>query len=157
MARAAEQNSGVSRRWMVTAAGAAAAGAGLWWQRRQPAPHDQPRLSVAQAFAAVQEGSLVLVDIRTPQEWRRTGVPSGSHQIDMRRADFAETLLAVLDGERSAPVALICARGVRSARMARALAADRFVNVADVPEGMLGSAEGAGWIAANLPVARWQG
>ena len=27
----------------------------------------------------------------------------------------------------------------------------------DVPEGMLGSAAGPGWLRSNLPVARWEG
>ena len=143
---------GGSRRWLLLGGSAAIVGTGLWWHRRRPPPHDQPRLSAAQAFAAVRAGDLVLVDIRTPQEWRATGVPVGSHAIDMRRPDFADALLVALAGDRGAPVALICARGVRSARLTRALADAGFVNVADVAEGMLGSASGSGWIASNLPV-----
>lgn len=138
--------------------GVAAMGVGgyLWWNR-QPLDHDQPRLTAAQAFKAARDGDVLLVDIRTPQEWRATGVPVGSHQIDMRREDFLEALRDVTGADVTMPVALICARGGRSARMTQQLAAAGYVNVVDVPEGMLGSAAGPGWINANLPVARWDG
>lgn len=146
-----------SRRFVVLGGAAAAAAAGLWWQRRQPPDHDNPRLTTAEAFAAAQKGEITLVDIRTPQEWRSSGVPVGSHQIDMRRKDFIAALQEVAGPDPSAPVALICARGVRSARLTLALTQAGFTNVIDVPEGMLGSSAGPGWIAGNLPVARWEG
>lgn len=138
-------------------AGALFLGSGIWWWRSQPPAHDQPRLTPAQAFAKAQAGEIVLVDIRTPREWRLTGVAVGAVAIDMRREDFLTALEQHLGGRRDTPVALICARGVRSGRMTLALAAAGVVNVMDVPEGMLGSASGPGWIAGNLPVARWEG
>lgn len=134
-----------------------ALGGGYGWWRRQPPAHDHPRLSPAEAFAKARAGEIRLIDIRTPREWRQTGVPVGGIPLDMRRKDFLEALSAHLEGNRNAPVALICARGVRSARMTRALAEAGFGNVMDVPQGMLGSASGPGWIAGNLPVARWEG
>ncbi|QAX29368.1 rhodanese-like domain-containing protein [Leisingera sp. NJS204] len=157
---AAQENTGkrgVSRRLALLGGIAAAAGAGIWWQRRQPPDHDHPRLTVAEAFAQAQAGEITLVDIRTPQEWRASGVPVGSLQIDMRRDDFIAALQTAAGPDRALPVALICARGVRSARLTLALARAGFSNVFDVPEGMLGSGAGPGWIAANLPVARWEG
>ena len=157
MAGSFSDHPGRTRRFVLLGGGAAAAAAGIWWQRRQPPDHNHPRLTAAEAFAAARDGELVLVDIRTPQEWRSSGVPVGSHQIDMRREDFIDALKAVAGPDSSAPVALICARGVRSARLTLALAEAGFVNVIDVPEGMLGSGAGPGWIAGNLPVARWEG
>ncbi|MEK0163197.1 rhodanese-like domain-containing protein [Phaeobacter sp. A36a-5a] len=162
---AAEAEAGdplISRRRLLQAgvafAGVAIAGGGgyTWW-RRQPPAHDRPRLSVEDAFARAKAGELILVDIRTPREWRASGVPVGSHQIDMRREDFLAALDRVTGGDRSAPLALICARGVRSARVTLALDAAGYTNVIDVPEGMLGSAAGPGWLRSNLPVARWTG
>ncbi|MFY0311738.1 rhodanese-like domain-containing protein [Leisingera sp. D0M16] len=157
MAGAQADTATLTRRLMLLGGAAAAGGFGYWWHRRQPPDHGQPRLSAAEAFAAARDGGIILVDIRTPQEWRASGVPVGSHQIDMRREDFIAALQAVAGQDRAAPVALICARGVRSARMTLALAKAGFTNVIDVPEGMLGSAAGPGWIAGNLPVARWAG
>lgn len=149
----------LSRRSFLRAGGALAVvalGAGWWW-RRQPPDHDRPRLTPTEAFAQAQSGEIILIDIRTPREWRQTGVPVGAVPIDMRRKDFLQALEQEVAGRRSAPIALICARGVRSARMTNALQAAGFGNVMDVPEGMLGAAGGPGWIAGNLPVARWQG
>ncbi|MEP2718166.1 rhodanese-like domain-containing protein [Pseudophaeobacter sp.] len=155
-----EAGAGITRRQLMLGLGGIGLAAGLggiWWQWRQPVAHDLPRLTPAEGFAAAQAGEITLIDIRTPREWRLTGVPVGAILIDMRRKDFLQALSAAVAGDHTTPVALICARGVRSARMTRALAAAGFSAVIDVPEGMLGSASGPGWIAGNLPVARWQG
>jgi rhodanese-related sulfurtransferase len=105
-----------------------------------------------EAFRLAQAGEIVLVDIRRPDEWERTGRPAGSFALDMRRDDFEDALAEIVGGDRSAPIALICARGVRSARMANRLIAAGFENVEDVPEGMLGSSAGPGWLSRGLPL-----
>ncbi|MEY8828002.1 rhodanese-like domain-containing protein [Sedimentitalea sp. XS_ASV28] len=109
-------------------------------------------ISVEQAHELASRGELVLIDIRRPEEWKRTGIPAGASPLDMRRPDFQATLAEIADADRSRPIALICARGVRSARMAQALSAAGYTDIIDVPEGMLGSAAGPGWLASNLPV-----
>ncbi|MEM9578800.1 MAG: rhodanese-like domain-containing protein [Pseudomonadota bacterium] len=109
-------------------------------------------LSPAQAHEATVAGALVLVDIRRPDEWSRTGVGEGAVPLDMRRQDFEEALLTAADGDKSRPIALICARGVRSRRMSDRLRAAGFTRIIDVPEGMLGSGAGPGWLGRGLPV-----
>lgn len=147
----------LSRRKILLGGGAviAVVAAGLWWRNRAP-DHDRPRLTVAEAYQQAQTGEIVLIDIRTPIEWKSVGVPVGSHQIDMRRKDFTEAVAQATGGDPTARVALICARGVRSARMTLALSEAGFSNIIDVPEGMLGSRAGPGWVDSNLPLARWQ-
>ena len=95
--------------------------------------------------------------IRRPDEWRATGVPEGAQPVDMRRDDVITAILAAAGGDPARPIALICARGVRSARLATTLHAAGFTHVIDVNEGMLGSAAGPGWIRAGLPVVTWTG
>ncbi|MBF9044119.1 rhodanese-like domain-containing protein [Rhodobacterales bacterium HKCCE4037] len=111
-------------------------------------------LSVREAHVQALAGEVLLVDIRRPDEWAGTGSAASGHRLDMRREDFTDALLALAEGDRSARIALICARGVRSSRLANQLAAAGFTNVIDVPEGMLGSAAGPGWIREGLPVDR---
>ena len=154
-----EADQPLRRRLLMLAAigGAGVAIGATAWLLRPATDHDQPRLTAFEAFSRAAAGEITLVDIRTPREWRSTGVPVGSVQIDMRREYFGDALAEALNGDRSAPVALICARGVRSARMVRALSEAGFSGVSDVPEGMMGSRAGPGWIAGNLPVALWQG
>ncbi|MEP5731733.1 MAG: rhodanese-like domain-containing protein [Sulfitobacter sp.] len=111
-------------------------------------------LTAPEAMEAAKAGKITLVDIRRPDEWARTGVGQNAVPIDMRSEAFIETLLARTDGRRDLPVALICARGVRSARMSARLTEAGFTNIIDVPEGMLGSGAGPGWIKRGLPVYR---
>lgn len=111
-------------------------------------------LTAPAAQAAVEAGEILLVDIRRPDEWARTGIAQGAVPIDMRRPDFVDALLVQTDGRRDLPVALICARGVRSARMSAQLAAAGFTQILDVPEGMSGSGAGPGWVKRGLPLAQ---
>ncbi len=111
-------------------------------------------LTAPAAQAVVEAGEILLVDIRRPDEWARTGIAQGAVPIDMRRPDFIDALLVQTDGRRDLPVALICARGVRSARMSAQLAAAGFTQILDVPEGMSGSGAGPGWVKRGLPLAQ---
>lgn len=70
-------------------------------------------LSTPQAHEAAVSGAIFLVDIRRPDEWARTGVGAGAVPINMLAQDFIEQVSAQVGGNRSLPVALICARGVR--------------------------------------------
>ena len=111
-------------------------------------------LSVQAAHLGAQKGSFTLIDIRRPDEWTRTGVPEGATPLDMRDPQFVQKLMTQVS-DVDAPIALICARGVRSRSLAGALRNAGFTNIIDVPEGMLGSGAGPGWLAANLPVTKF--
>ncbi|MGQ0564702.1 MAG: rhodanese-like domain-containing protein [Gemmobacter sp.] len=104
------------------------------------------------AHRAALARTITLVDIRRPDEWAQTGIGEGAHPLDMRRQDFDEALARLVGNDRAAPVALICARGVRSARLASRLTRAGHARIIDIPEGMLGSGNGPGWIARGLPV-----
>ena len=110
-------------------------------------------LTPTQAHQMAVAGEITLIDIRRPDEWRATGSGEGAVRIDMRDADFEAQLLAAA-GSRDAPIALICAAGVRSARLSNRLTSAGFTRIIDVPEGMTGGRYGPGWIDTGLPVVR---
>jgi len=105
---------------------------------------------VAHQRAASED--IYLIDIRRPDEWQRTGIAVPAIPLDMRRDDFGSVLRDLFEQRGPRPVALICARGVRSNRMNERLKAAGFAAILDVPEGMLGSGAGAGYIAQELPL-----
>lgn len=111
-------------------------------------------LTPGQAHQGAVSGEIILIDIRRPDEWARTGSGEGALRIDMRRQDFEQVLLEHTNGDQSLPVALICARGVRSRRMTQRLQSAGFRQIIDVPEGMLGSGAGPGWIKRGLPLIK---
>ncbi len=112
-------------------------------------------MTVQEAHSAATSGQVFLIDIRRPDEWKRTGVGEGAHPIDMRRKDFTDALLELTNSDKTAPVALICARGVRSRRLTARLIQAGFNNIIDVPEGMLGSGAGPGWLKSQLPTVAY--
>jgi rhodanese-related sulfurtransferase len=138
----------VSRRGLLAAAGLAGImGLAAW----RPSGMPPGTIDAAEAHRLARTGRILLVDIRRPEEWGATGVAAGATPLDMRRDDFPAALAALRSGSPDRPVALICARGVRSRRLAARLARAGVASVLDVPEGMLGSSAGPGWIARGLP------
>jgi rhodanese-related sulfurtransferase len=118
------------------------------------AAQSDPKLPAADALAAAAAGKVRLIDIRTPREWRETGVAPGAARIDFYRGKdaFVMAVLGLVGGDRDAPIALICRTGNRTSRAQKLLRANGFTRVYDVSEGMAGSAAGAGWLARGLPV-----
>jgi rhodanese-related sulfurtransferase len=115
-----------------------------------------PELSAPDALAQAETGQLTIIDIRTPQEWRQTGVGKGVQRLDMRHPGgpkgFVADVLASVGGDRSAPIGLLCRTGNRSGRIQRLLLDDGFTQVFNVREGMAASSAGPGWIKRGLPV-----
>ena len=114
----------------------------------------EPDLSAPDAFAAASEGKLRLVDIRTPQEWRQTGVAPGAGRVDFYRGPevLLNSVLQMVGGNKDAPIALICRTGNRTTTAQKFLQAQGFTRVYNVSEGMAGSAAGPGWLKRSLPV-----
>ncbi|MEO9575216.1 MAG: rhodanese-like domain-containing protein [Tateyamaria sp.] len=148
----------ISRRAIGFGAGALVLGSAVFasrWFNISADARADGNLRVEDAHKAALSGAVVLVDIRRPDEWQRTGVGEGAVALDMRRDDFTDALLAHTAGRQDAPVALICARGVRSRGLTARLTSAGFTNIIDVPEGMLGSGAGPGWLKRGLPVVAW--
>lgn len=108
--------------------------------------------SAAVAYELSNQGAMTLIDIRRPSEWQQTGVGKGVHKISMHESGFVERIDALLSGDRSKPLALICAAGNRSSMVKAKLNAIGFTNVTNIAEGMFGSGAGPGWLKRDLPL-----
>ena len=104
------------------------------------------------AHQAALAGDLILVDIRTPEEWLQTGIGEGAIAMDMRAPDFVEKLVKLRQTYEDKPIAMICRTGSRSGYVVQTLAAQGFPNLVDVKEGMVGGPNGPGWVTRGLPV-----
>ncbi len=113
------------------------------------------KMSAPDVLAAARKGEIVLVDIRTRGEWLQSGLAEPALAISMHEAGFIRKLADALGGDRTRPVAIICAVGGRTNHMSQVLRTAGFTNVQDVSEGMFGSAAGPGWLKRGLPVKRW--
>lgn len=112
----------------------------------------QSTLSAEEANAQVQAGQMILIDVRTPQEWQQTGVAEGAWPLDMTQPDFGSWLLAAIERNPDRKIAIICRTGNRTGRLMQALAQNGIDGVLDVSEGMAGGPRGTGWIPSSLPI-----
>ncbi len=110
------------------------------------------------AEARTAAGELTIIDVRLPQEWAETGMPSGALGISLQnpetfraRPGFVDDVRHALGGKQDTPVAVICAGGTRSAIAARELEEAGFTHVFDISEGVSGGAHGPGWLRRHLP------
>ncbi len=119
-------------------------------------PAAAQEIAAPEAHAAARAGKLTLIDIRTPPEWKQTGVAQGATLINMIHprgaAGFLDEVLQKVGGDRTVPIALICRTGNRTTQVQKFLQAQGFTNVLNVSEGMAGSRAGPGWLARRLPV-----
>lgn len=109
-------------------------------------------LSAAETADALAQNWISLIDVRSRPEWVETGVAKDAWPISMHEPGFEQRLFAARDFSGEKPIALICATGGRSGRLLSALKGAGYAGFIDVPEGMLGSPEGPGWIARGLPM-----
>lgn len=106
-------------------------------------------LSAKEAHAAANAGSIVLIDIRTPDEWRDTGLPQGAIALDAETPGFEVRLAGLRLDHPGKRVALIDRSGALSSSLRAKLAGRGWRDIVAVRGGMLGP---GGWLAEKLPV-----
>ena len=116
-------------------------------------------LSADETHKRLAANQLTLIDVRSPLEWRQTGIAKGAKAITIHdplgAAGFVSKIKASLRGNFNRPIALICAVGVRSTRAYQILKRAGIKRVYNVREGMLGNTtDGPGWLKRELPVER---
>ena len=113
---------------------------------------DTPIISAPEAQAKLQRGEIVLLDIRSPKEWRETGVAKGAWPVSMHESDFGKRINAILAQYPPEQVAVMCAVGGRSKYVTDLLEKKGITGVIDMSEGMIGNKRGPGWIARGMEV-----
>ncbi|MEM7429613.1 MAG: rhodanese-like domain-containing protein [Pseudomonadota bacterium] len=135
------------RRTFLAVSAAAVLASGLPAAASEPAA----RIGLQEAYDQSTKGELMLVDIRTPGEWAKSGIGETAQTISMHLPDFLKKLSAATGGDKGRRIALICAAGHRSDWLQARLKRYGYENTYSVSEGMLGSKDGPGWIRRGLP------
>ncbi len=108
-------------------------------------------LTADDALTRLKQGGLILIDVRTPEEWQATGVAKGAWPLDMTQRSFGPDLVRAIEANPNHDIAVICRTGRRSAYVVEVLAKNDITGVLDVSEGMVGGRNGRGWIPSGLP------
>ncbi len=142
----------ITRRTLLTAATAAAVTITALPLLAQAAVMTAPE---AQTAALAKEA--VFIDIRSPEEWKETGIATTAYPVSMHQAGFLQKLNKLIDGDKTRKIAIICATGMRSAFIQKELTKRGYTNAISVAEGMLGGPYGKGWIPRGMPVKKYTG
>ena len=106
-------------------------------------------LSPREALDGARARILLLIDIRTPEEWRDTGLAQGAVALDAEASAFEVRLAGLRLDHPGKRIALIDRSGALSASIRTKLAGRGFRDIVAVRGGMLGP---GGWLAEKLPV-----
>ena len=93
-------------------------------------------ISPEQAQLDAAAGARLLIDIRAAHEWHETGTAPDAVLLTGTDADFAERVAELTGGNLQAPLAIVCAGGVRSAAMQQRLQGLGYTDVLNVTGGM---------------------
>lgn len=137
------------RSFLIGAISAAVVGLSL---TAQPASAAETVISTPDAYVAAKSGNIILVDIRTPQEWAQTGIAEGAIALDLTDESFLSSLNKLRAAYPDKPIALICRTGNRSGGVFAELVKRGYSGFLDVSEGMAGGPNGKGWIPRGLPI-----
>ena len=115
-------------------------------------------ITAAEALSLARRGELIMIDVRSPQEWRETGVPEYAQTVTIHNPDglpgFITEVANVVGTDKERPIALICARGNRSSMAVQVLRQAGFRRILNVREGLLGNGrDGPGWLGRGLPTS----
>ena len=113
---------------------------------------ETPILSAPEAKARMDAGEMILLDIRSAQEWRDTGIAKGAWPVSMHEADFGQRLQEILAIYPPEQIGLICAVGGRTGHVTQVLERNGIAGIIDVSEGMMGNQRGEGWVARGLDI-----
>jgi len=97
--------------------------------------------SPKEAKAMIDKGNIVLVDVRTPQEWN-AGHLAGAVLVDFYDPNFENNIKKVSKGKK---VLVYCARGRRSASASEKMSTSGWKDVTNMTGGY------EAWSAAGLP------
>ena len=104
------------------------------------------------AREAALAGELVLIDIRRPEEWAKTGVPDVALLADMTSRDFLAKITAIRLENPDIPLAFSCRTGNRSNYLTGELEKLGMSGLIDVIDGLQGSRADKGWAKRGLPI-----
>jgi len=110
------------------------------WESARGELEKVPQIDAADLQSLVERGDVQVVDVRSPEEWRRGHLPGATH------IPLAQLPDRVAELKDSAPIVLHCQGGSRSAIATSFLQARGFANVANLAGGY------AGWVTSGYEV-----
>jgi len=114
-------------------------------------------LSLEEALNQYEKGNILIIDIRTSNEWKMTGIIPDSVLINMHddnhqeRKEFLEELKKKLSLNQNKNIAFICASGARSKIVSDFLVNEGYSNIFHIPDGILGK-QNDGWLFQGYPI-----
>lgn len=113
---------------------------------------DANTLSSREAFEAAQAKRILLIDIRSAEEWADIGLPQGARPFDADAPAFEVRLAGLRLDNPGKRIVLIDRTGAQAVAIAQKLAGRGWRDLAAVRGGVLGP---GGWLAEKLPVAAY--
>ena len=112
------------------------------------------------AWTKLNANEMIIIDVRTVNEWKETGVIPGSLLVNKHDSNFSEKknflkeIENTISNNSDKKIAIICASGGRSSITMKALISKGYENIYNVSGGIAGkpSENYPGWLNLKLPL-----
>jgi rhodanese-related sulfurtransferase len=96
-----------------------------------------------------------LIDVRTENEWKQSGIPNIKNSISVtydpyNELEFIDLIEKNIENKET-DIFFICRSGVRSFNAATLMEFKGYKNCYNIEDGFEGSKAGLGWVKNNLP------
>lgn len=120
----------------------------LEWLRRRFAGSGIPiaAIGVEDAYAMLMSDRLMLIDVRTKDEWRASGIARGAHCATLGTDELQALLLDVANTPQRKMLGFLCKAGTRSTKAAQTAKAQGHDNTVVIEGGV------DAWNKAGLPL-----
>ncbi len=103
-------------------------------------------LSPKQAHQMQQNGEIVIIDVRQPDEWQQTGLPAGAQGVALSGPNFIEQIEEIAAQNKGCKLAISCQSGMRTKAAVKSLDAHGMKNLHQIKGGLMA------WNRENLPI-----
>ena len=117
-------------------------------------------LTLQEAHSLYMNKNLTIIDVRTINEWKMTGIIPTSILINMHddkyqeRNGFVTEITKILLEYQDKNVAFICASGARSKIITDYLVNKGYKNIYHIPDGIMGK-QNDGWLFNGYPLINY--
>ena len=117
-----------------------------WFSSKNKTAKQPSLISVTEAHERARRGDVLIIDVRQPNEWARTGRPQNSVGVPFQSPTFVQDVRAAVGDKIDTSIALSCHTGARATTASGMLTEDGFTSLFIVEGGFVA------WDKAGLPI-----
>ena len=103
-------------------------------------------ISPKEAHEMQQNGEIIIIDVRQPDEWQKNGMPKGAYGVGLSSTDFIGAVEKIAAQHKGCRLALTCQSGMRTKAAIKTLDSHGMKDLYQIKGGLMA------WNRQGLPL-----